>query len=161
MAHWFFLIAGYWVVQPRLGTVQSLVSTGDLALIRDDSLRIAIPNFLTNMVAFEGFEDDGVERWDRAVRQLDEYIDFDQLRIETLSPTARDSILSSDPLTPLPSGPMRVMPHQDLGVLIRNADVHRMLADMLRAKRTTRLYRDLMSVNTEMLLERVRSAQAP
>lgn len=159
VAHWLSL-QGYWVVQPRLGTLEALVSTGDLRLIRSDSLRAAIPNYLTGMIAFEGFEAEGAEKYQQAARDLAAYIDHNQIRIEMLSPTARDSIFTSIPLTAFPLGPTRDLPRQDLQTVVRNPEVHRILARILDAKRTMRVYRDLMRSTTEDLLEKVRSAQA-
>jgi hypothetical protein len=111
VAHWLSLM-GYWVVQPRLGTLGTLVSTGDLRLIWSDSLRTAIPNYLTNMIAFEGFEAEGAQMYQQAARDLAAYVDLNQIRIEMLSPTARDSIFPSTPLTPFPLGPKRDLPRQ-------------------------------------------------
>jgi hypothetical protein len=158
VAHWLSLL-GFWVVQPRLGTLETLVSTGDLALIRSDSLRTAIPGHLTNMVAFEAFEADGARMYGQAAEELAAHIDRNRIRMEMLSPTARDSILSADPLTPFPRGPMRDIPRQDLQAVVRNPEVHRILARILGAKRFMKVYRDRMRDATEGLLEMVRSAQ--
>lgn len=156
VAYWLSALK-FWVTQPRLGTLQTLVSTGDLALIRSDSLRTAIPNHLTNMIAFDGFEAAGAETYQLAARDLASYIDVNQILIETLSSTARDSALEPDPLEPLPRGQPRDLPRQNLGAVVRNPEVHRILSQMLGAKQGMRFQRDLMRSATEALLERVRS----
>ncbi len=159
VAHWLSLDM-YFVVQPQLGTLEMLIATGDLALIRNDSLRTRIPNYLTAMNAFEAFEADALQSYQSASGELAAYIDRAQIRMERLSQTARDSIHASNPLTPLPAGPIRPMPRQDLQAAVRNPAVHRLLVRILGAKRSMKVNRDRMRVATERLLQEARSAQA-
>jgi hypothetical protein len=155
---------GYWVVQPRLGTVEALVTTGDLTLIRDDSLRTFIPNYLTNMTAFESFEAEGEQRYREASSRLATHIDPVRIRLETMSPAARDSLADfpgeRDALYPLPVREPRTMPPLDLETIVRAPEVHSILLQMLQAKRQMKAYRTLMRTESETLVELVRSAQA-
>lgn len=147
---------GHFVVQPRLGTMQMLVTTGDLRLIRNDSLRASIPNYLTNMLAFEGFEAVGAGQYEDARLELDAYIDFTQLRIE------RQLIAESNPLglfSVIPVGPTRNLPHQDYQALVRNPDVHRILTQMLDGKQAMRRNRNRMKRASEQMLLKVKTAQ--
>lgn len=155
---------GYWVVQPRLGTLEALVMTGDLSLIRDDSLRTSIPVYLTNMKAFEEFEAMGELRYREASSRLAMHIDPVRIRLETMSPEARDS-LSDVPgergvLDPLPVGVPRNIPPLDVGTIVRAPEVHAILFQMLQGKRQMRAYRGLMKTESERLIELVRAAQA-
>ncbi len=158
VARWLDMV-GYWVVQPRLGTLQTLVSTGHIALIQNDSLRAAIPGHLAGMVAFEGFEADAEASFKAAAEELTAFVDRTQLRIERLSPSERDSIVGSDPLTPFPPGPIRNLPRQDLQALVRNPQAHAIFSRMLGAKWTMETNRNRMRVGTERMLELARSAQ--
>jgi hypothetical protein len=150
---------GYWVVQPRLGAVQSLVTTGDLALIRDDSLRAALPNYLASMTAFERFEADGEAWFAEASRALSMHIDRVLIRIERLSDLARDSIANTNPVAPMPAGPLRELPSTDLVGAVRQPEVHRLLDQMREAQSRMRLYRERMREQSERLLDQVRQAQ--
>ena len=150
----------YWVVQPRLGTVEALVRSGDLALIRDEALRADLIDYLTSMQAFKGFEEAAEERYLAAGSDLSRHIDQLRIRIEALTPAARDSIVASNPLAPVPSGRLRPLPPAELVTRLRTPDVHQILFRMLGAKTTMRAYRDLMKASTERLLERVREVQS-
>lgn len=151
---------GYWVVQPRLGTVQALVTTGDLTLIRNDSLRASLPSYLANVTAFEGFEAEGERRFGEAARALSSYVDRVLVRVRGMSDAARDSIARSNPLAPIPTGPLRDLPRTDLMGAVQNPSVHQLLNEMRSAQRTMRRYRQLMRRETEELLAQVRAAQA-
>jgi len=159
LAGWLNRAIGYRVVQPRLGTVEALVSTGDLALIRDDSLRAAIPAYLNIMQAFEGFEADGERMFVEAVNQLVGSIDPYRIQLELITVAQRDS-MAAQPFSPLPSGRLRTLPALDLLETVRSPEVHHLLVQMVRAKELMRIYRGEMKSNAERMLELVRSAQA-
>lgn len=156
---WLAMSNTYWVVQPRLGTVEALVTSGDIALIRDDSLRSALPNHLARMRAFEGFEADGERLYNAANQQLSKHIDVFRVQVESLPAAIRDSIARADPMASVPSGPLRALPSPDLVAAVRSPQVHQILTLMLNAKRTMSMYRGLMRSESQELLEQVRWAQ--
>jgi hypothetical protein len=149
-----------WVVQPRLGTVQALVATGDLELIRDDSLRVAISSYLTEMTAFEGFEASRSSRVGDALEELTRYVDPVAMEVENLSAAERDSIAQVDVWSPLPVGPVRALPRVDMTAVVRDPEVHRLLGLMRRDQGSMRNFRNLMRSQSEDLLALVRRVQA-
>lgn len=163
LAIWIDLSFRHSVVQPRLETARALVSTGDLALIRDDSLRAAIAQYVTTMEAFEGFEADGEKRLVAGVDQLSAYIDPFRYRLETVAAVERDSIAGLDeqyPMYPLPAGRLRTLPPVDLLETVRSPEVRHVLVQMFRARRAMRTNRNRMRNASEGLLEQVRAVQA-
>src|SRR5688572_2711899 len=129
---WFAWGTGHWVVQPTLGTVQSLVSTGDIDLIRDDSVRVAVSRYLNVMTAFEGFEQKAADDFLNARDELSRHVDLELLRLNQFSVTERDSLASTDNLFPFPAGQLRLR-LVDVQALVRNEEVHRILERMNRA----------------------------
>ena len=150
---------GSWVVQPRLGTVQALVATGDLELIRDDSLRVAISSYLTEMIAFEGFEARGSELAGDAREGLTRFVDPVALEIGSLSMAQRDSIAQADVWSPFPTGQLRDLQSVDLITVVRNDEVHRLFGLMRQAQGVMRTFRNLMRAQSESLLTQVRRAR--
>ena len=63
------------IVRPVLGTAEALVATGDLALIRDDSLRSAITGYLEASRYQLGVQDDRYQRWWDALQRVDKRLD--------------------------------------------------------------------------------------
>lgn len=157
---WFNTATNYWVVQPRLGTAHALVSTGDLDLMRDDSLRLEVTNYLTNMIAFDGFEQLWSDEFVAALDELSRHVDPEDLRLNLVSMSVRDSLAASDDLYPLPAGPLRPIRPLDVEALVRDNEVHRILARMNRAKMRMRTQRMRMETASQLLLERVDAALA-
>lgn len=158
---WFTLAVGFWVVQPTLGTGEALVATGDLRLIHSDSIRAALPRYLTYMKAFDTFEQQWADAFRAAVADLERHVDIEQLRLLELSPTDRDSMASADALYSLPAGAIRSLPDVDVRFLVRDPDVHVILVGMNRAKERMRLQRTRMRQASEEFLELLEVARRP
>ena len=150
---------GWAVVQPTLGTVEALVSTGDLTVIRDDELRAYLPNYLKSMMAFEDFEADGAQRYQEAFRGLRRRVDLPSLSIQRLSRIERDSIATADPATRIPMGELRDLPPIDWVAAVYDPEVHHLLDEMWGGKASMRTNRDRMRNASERLLEMVREAK--
>jgi hypothetical protein len=150
---------GGWVVQPRLGTVQALVATGDLELIRDDSLRVAISSYLTTMIAFDGFEARGSEVAQERREELTRFVDPVALQIGSLSMAQRDSIVRGDVWSPFPIGQLRDLQDVDMTTVVRNEEVHRLLGLINENELGKRRFRNLMRSQSENLLAQVRRAR--
>ncbi len=157
LQRWITLALGWWVVQPTLGTAQTLVMTGDLRLVRSDSIRAAIPRYLTVMTAFDGFELQGQDMWQEAVDRLADRVgpELTLLRLARTPAAARDSLAAADPLYPFPAGPMRSLPSTDLTPLVRDEELHELLRRMNSGKIFMRTYRGLMRDVSQRLLELV------
>lgn len=158
VSNW-LLATGYWDVQPRLGTVRALVTSGDLALIRDDSLRAMLPDYLASMTAFEESEADGERRFEEAMEDLQDYIDIELFYLQTMSAEERDEIAAANPLLGLPVGPLRRLPTVDLVAAVRTAEVHRVMVRLGSGQGQMRTSRTRMREHTEELLDRVRNAR--
>jgi hypothetical protein len=159
LMRWFSRSLGFWVVQPTMGTAQAIVATGDLGLIRSVDLRSALPRYLTNMNAFEGFEQQWADDFVAASEELSHQVDITLLRPGLLTAAARDSLAVADRLFPLPAGALRPLLGIDVEALVRNADVHRILVRMNRAKERMRLNRGRMKIATEQFLRQLEAAQ--
>ena len=94
---WRRIIQGLTSSRPVMGTVEALVATGDLALIRDDSLRAAITRYperidfdlATQEIAFKLYHD--------GLPQLDSRMDWADVLGEYHSTDALDSLSRVDP----------------------------------------------------------------
>jgi hypothetical protein len=150
---WFPLAVRQWVVQPRLGTGEGLVANGDVRLIRSDSLRLALSRYLTDMRAFDEFEQQSSDDFRAAAAELLGHIDIQQLEIMQLSPEVRDSLADSNAFSSLPSGALRSLEPVNAERLVRDTSVHRILLTMYRAKTRMRGYRTLMRTSSERFLE--------
>ena len=156
ISKWAALAFGSWQVQPTLGTAETLISTGDLRLISDDSLRAAITRYVTYMRTFDGFEQESRDEFRELRVQLFERMgpDFIPLAgwpIASLPPT--------DDLYPYPvDGVQRQA--QDIRQLISDGANHLLLWRMNEAKGRMRLNRTRMVSQSERLLERVEAVQS-
>lgn len=150
----------FFVTQPELGTVEMLVTTGDLRLIRDDSVRARIPTYLRFMLTFDAFEADGEDIFNEASDELDRFVDRNQLRMEIMSEQERAAALERNRLAPLSTGPLRKLPSQNLQAIVRQPEVREILSRLLGAKSFMKAYRERMRSTTEEFLEQVHAAQA-
>ncbi len=134
------------------------MSTGDLDVIRDDSVRVAVSRYLIAMTAFEGFEQKATDDFLSSLDELSRHVDLELLQLSLFSVTARDSKASTDGLFPFPAGPLRPQRLVDVQALVRDEEVHRILGRMNRAKTSMRLNRSRMRMASEKLLEQVEAA---
>ena len=130
---WAIVAPVYWEISPVLGTAEALVSTGDIGLIRDDSLRIAITAYLD-----KARED--VRGWDGwknvLLRQTDEYgVDAPLALIfaEVFGPDALDSLDRADDWMAL-APPGVALPAFDTDAFVRDEQVHRLMVRIAMAK---------------------------
>jgi hypothetical protein len=142
-----------------LGTAEAMVATGDIALVRDESLRIAIGDYLRAMRTFGGIADGQRERIRNGQEDLLTHIDIPGLRLMSMSPEERDSLVRSDPLSPLPGGPLRTIPAPELREVVRDPSVHSILSRMLSARQNLREQRQRMRDQTEQLLAQVEAVE--
>ncbi len=147
------------VVQPTLGTVEALVATGDLTVIRDDALRAELPNYLKRMAAFEEFEANGSRAFSQARNELRRHVDTRLLRIERLSRAERDSIAMANVTSAMPPGALRDLASPDLVAMIYDPEVHLLLVEMWIGVSTMSTNRDRMRTTTETLMDMVRVAK--
>lgn len=159
IAEWYLQGTGAWVVQPSLGTVQALVSTGDLELIRSQELRAAILEYRTVMTAFEAFEQSGWERFLASRAELYRQVPRVSVLLTRLSVAERDSIVASDEFTTIPAGRLRSLRPPDFVSLVRDPVLHGIRHDMNGGKTEMRANRGRMRQFTEQLLGLVEAAR--
>ena len=93
--------------RPVLGTAQALVSTGDLALIRDDSLRTAVTAYLddtrraSDILAANRFELPSI------TADLIAHADIGEALVLARPSAQLDSLARAGPLATIPEGPLR------------------------------------------------------
>ncbi|WP_412061322.1 hypothetical protein [Rubrivirga sp. IMCC45206] len=126
VVHWAAVAPAYWEISPVLGTAEALVSTGDIGLIRDDSLRIAITAYLEK--ARENIRGWGAWK-DVLLQQTDEYgatTPVALLFAEWVGPAALDSLDRADAWMALVP-PGVALPMLDAEALVRDEQVHRLM----------------------------------
>jgi hypothetical protein len=72
---WRSIMARMRVVTPVLGTAEALVATGDLSLIRDDSLRSAITGYIESSRHQASVQNERSRRWWDELQRLDAELD--------------------------------------------------------------------------------------
>jgi hypothetical protein len=148
------------VVQPRLGTAETLVSSGDLALIRSDSLRTAIRDYITDMTFFDGSQRINQESFHAERRELSGVISLGQVRLAATPTATRDSSALASPMAEFPAGEIRELTPLDARDIVRDPGVHAILTRMFEAKRLNRFWRDQMRQRSERLLQLVEAELA-
>lgn len=153
MAH---LAAGAWQVEPTLGTAETLASTGDLRLIRNDSLRAAITQYVTYMRFFDGSEQGARDQFHELKERLldvagPEFVGLLGSRGEDASP--------SDDLYPYPTEAAQPL-EPDVARLVRDDVSHLLLWRMNEAKRGMRINRERMRQLSQRLLDQIEAARA-
>ena len=151
---WTSVAPAYWEISPVLGTAEALVSTGDIGLIRDDSLRIAITAYLEK--ARENIRGWGAWK-DVLLRQTDEYgatTPIALLFAEWFGPVALDSLDRADDWMAL-APPGVALPALDTDALVRDAQVHRLMVRITIAKYNMAYNRREIGQNAAALREQV------
>lgn len=151
---WASVAPAYWEISPVLGTAEALVSTGDIGLIRDDSLRIAITAYLEK--ARENVRGWGAWK-DVLLRQTDEYgatTPVALLFAEALGPAVLDSLDRADDWMAL-APPGVALPAFDADALVRDEQIHRLMVRITMAKDNMAINRREMAEYAAVLREKV------
>ena len=132
---WFVQANRYELARPVTATVEALVTTGDLNLIRSDSLRTAIAGYLDGSRQLVASQQTFEQEFLRASDALDYKVDYAEA-LTALAPQARiDSAAASDSRFLLPAGPRRRPFRADTDALLRDRDAHFALGQLVSAKR--------------------------
>jgi hypothetical protein len=131
---WYRRASYYETVRPVTGTVEALVATGDLHLLRSDRARAAVSAYLDDTRRLVASQQTFVAEFLRASDALDEKIDYAET-IPARVPQARvDSVARADPLFPVPPGPRRRPFPLDTDALLRDRGAHFAMSQLLSAK---------------------------
>lgn len=158
----YLLRRSFWTeeARPVLGTAEALISTGDLNLIRDDSLRAAITAYLDQMRQVTEGQHEYVSLFLASGAQFYRQIDFGALDAILMPQRQIDSIAQADPLSMLPAGPRRDLKPLDTDRLLRDEAIHALLKEMTVEKKNLRAYRREMIQSSATLRSRVERALA-
>jgi hypothetical protein len=130
--------------RPILGTAEALVATGDLGLIRDDSLRSAITAYLDDMRRLAAIHDDNTSVWFEHQRDLYRSVDRTAVAYWRYPPEDRDSLARVDPLWAYPLGPHRTPIPMTPDGFLNDRDAYAAVVGTLDMKRNLRSLRRLM-----------------
>ena len=158
---WLLVGSRFGVPRPVVGTAEALVTTGDLALVRNDSLRIEIVSYLEYNRALLSTQDAVSELWRRGFLLVNARVDVTDLALEAVrSPEEVDSMARVDPFYEVPAG-ARLRPFPvDAAALLQDRQVYEGLWTMNSAKRNLASIRAEMRDRARRLRSRVRTARA-
>ena len=145
----------YFVFRPVVSTAEALVATGDLTLIRNDSLRTAVTAYLENMEIEANTQESIGEMAARAIERLDDQLPFAEARRAAEGDARIDSLARADPLYLLPEGPLRRPFPADLDALYENREVLSAAERFATAKSILTRSRRWILAETQTLLRRV------
>lgn len=143
--------------RPITGTVESLIATGDLGLLRDESLRSAVATYLDNTRTTIRIHDQDVQRWVDALLAFSTRLNPLQLEEALADPSTLDSLRSS-PLWTLPQGAHRDPFPLDVDELLSERPAYDEVKQMHLSKETLRVMRSRMRADAEQLRARVEEA---
>jgi len=151
---WANVVPVYSDMSPVLGTAEALVSTGDIGLIRDDSLRSAIMAYLDQAR-------ENVRGWDawkeflqRRTNDFGERAPLALIFAEAFGPAALDSLDRADNWMVLvpPGVPL---PAFDTDAFVRDEQIHRLMVLIAGAKDNLAINRREMAEDATALREQV------
>jgi hypothetical protein len=146
--------------QPVLGTATALVETGDLNLIRDDSLRSAITTYAETSRAFADEQRRFTAYFLEGITPLFGRLTVWEAIAEQTPPLVLDSLAAANPSFGLPPGPRRQPFDRDIDALLSDRDMLAAFEQMSIAKRNLLVMRAGMRTQAEALREHVEAELA-
>ena len=151
---WASVAPVYFPIRPVLATAEALVATGDLALVQDDSLRIAIAAYLeesrSGIVGLTGWE----ESLRRHTSDYAQSVDIARVFAEALGPAALDSLDRADDWMAMVPPGVAVAP-VDVDALVRDEGLHRLMTMMVADKDNMAIHRRAFGRRAAALRARV------
>lgn len=158
LVRWLYDYGRLRVALPVTGTVDALIATGDLGLIRDDSLRTAITAYAQAMAVTTQSQRQWAERERTARDALGTRADNNEVRGAALSPEVLDSLARAEPIRGIQTGEQR----HPFPFTVESVLTDRFAYDAVRAVSTSKLnmrnYRQEMRDATRALRQRVEAA---
>jgi hypothetical protein len=147
IASWF--AHGFWQepLEPVTATAEALVSSGNITLIRDDSLRAAVTRYVGSMNKAAERQQIWGGQYYRAVERLTDYVDIMGASLQSTPADAVNRRARTDLYAPFPENPATPAFSYSMDDLFQNKDVYRALwmANNWKA--------NLAATRTEMLAE--------
>jgi hypothetical protein len=132
---WFGQANSYEVVRPVTATAEALVTTGDLNLVRSDSVRVGLTTYLDHSRRLVASQQTYEYEFLRASDDLDRKIDYAEMIVMRAPPALIDSVARANPMFRLPPGPRRRPFPVDVDALLRDRDAHFAIGQLVSAKR--------------------------
>lgn len=152
---WLAGLGGVTYRLPVTGTAEALIASGDLSLIRDDSLRAAIPAYVTRTRGLTDLYAQAMDRWYRLRGELRHAAEpFDAAVLAGAARRPQD--VRGNPLfDPHPDGATRVAFPLDSHALLRDRRAYATLAEMNTTRSLMSIVRNDMRADAGILAERV------
>ena len=155
---WLLVGSRFGVPRPVLGTAEALVATGELEIVRDDSLRTAIVAYLDYNRALLSSQDAVGEVWRQGFAQVRRRVDFSDVALAGRANTTVDSLAAADPYYEIPVGARRRPFPVDAAALLRDREVYEGLWTMNSSKRNLAQIRADMAQRATGLRDLVQSS---
>ena len=117
------------------GTATALVETGDLNLIRNDSLRSSITDYIDRVDIIESALAHNDEASRPYIETLSERVDFGEAWIARRSPAESDSLARARPSYPIPVAPQRAFAPLSVEALLRDRQAYAAIWNLARIRR--------------------------
>ena len=154
LAQWLFDSFRWETLYPVTGTAEALVATGDLSLLRDDSLRTAVTAYIERAEVLTGRQNEWVDRYFEAVRPL--FIRVGSHAYYSVYSSAQlDSLAERSPYSYFPPAPRLPLPPLRPREILAAPETRAELDLMVLAKNNLRVTRREILEHTVALLTRV------
>ncbi len=144
---------------PILGTAQGILSSGDLSLLRDDSLRAALPGYVERTREQRETIQVSVELYGAAFARVIGEVDVLELYLAQLPPSVVDSLAGSDAAFPYPAGPRQTPFPMTVDDMLSNADIYSALVTASTMSGALLEYHAQMSEDAAKMLQLAERAQ--
>lgn len=154
---WASVAPVHFPISPVLGTVEAMVTTGDIGLVRDDSLRIAIVSYLDETRS----NIRGYHEWQQLLLQhtsmYGSLAPVAEVFADQIGPSALDSLDRADLWRVLVPPGVDIEPF-DAAAFVRDQQIQRLMVNITATKDNMRLYRGSFRSDAAVLRERVEAA---
>jgi hypothetical protein len=152
-----------WMQTPPVvtGTATALVETGDLNLIRDDSLRSAITRYVDLTERWAGYWSSNSERIRDHLTTLSERVDMFEASLVQFRPGRSDSLARADPVWPIPVAPERAFAPLDVEAFYQDREAYTALQNIWQRRFALRLGREVTLRATVALREQIEAELNP
>ena len=140
---------------PVMGTVEALIATGDLALIRDDSLRSGITAYAQKMGVSVQSQYQYLERERDAVKSITDRVDIDEIRNAVFSPAETDSLARAQPNRGIQIGEQRRPFPVTVEEILSDREIYNAVHYLTSTKRSSLGFRQQMLAETLALRQLV------
>lgn len=146
------------VTVPTIGTAETIVASGDLRLVRNDSLRLALPTFLESSKGLRASMQLFGGQFVEGARDMVAYIDYYGLMQEVVPPAILDSIALANPTFALPAHAEIRSVSGDISRILDLPEVYTLFAYMHTAQRNMTATRQAMLSRNQAMLALVNTA---